>query len=192
MLQKSGLRTATNVFYKAKNEFAAKATEDQMQLLWLRRSLEYKLGGQFLHLSLHDIFTALILGGCNKHAEQLARDFCIPVKRLWWLKLTVLADLEDWEDLEKFSKSKKLPIGYLPFVEICMKQHNKIKKYASRVGPEQKLKTLLLIGDVAQVADEAIEHLNEAELSLILSHCMGATDGAMADKIQQASAQAQK
>lgn len=34
-------------------------------------------------------------------------------RRLWWLKLTALADLEDWEELEKFSKSKKSPIGYL-------------------------------------------------------------------------------
>lgn len=35
-----------------------------------------------------------------------------------------------------------------PFVEICMKQHNKYeaKKYASRVGPEQKVKALLLVG----------------------------------------------
>ena len=33
--------------------------------------------------------------------------------RLWWLKLTALADLEDWEELEKISKSKKSPIGYL-------------------------------------------------------------------------------
>lgn len=33
--------------------------------------------------------------------------------RLWWLKLTALANLEDWEELEKFSKSKKSPIGYL-------------------------------------------------------------------------------
>ena len=37
-----------------------------------------------------------------------------------------------------------------PFVEICMKQHNKYeaKKYASRVGPEQKVKALLLVGCV--------------------------------------------
>lgn len=27
--------------------------------------------------------------------------------------MTALADLEDWEELEKFSKSKKSPIGYL-------------------------------------------------------------------------------
>ncbi|XP_058289051.1 vacuolar protein sorting-associated protein 16 homolog isoform X5 [Hylobates moloch] len=190
----AALQTAADAFYKAKNEFAAKATEDQMRLLRLQRRLEDELGGQFLDLSLHDTVTTLILGGHNKRAEQLARDFRIPDKRLWWLKLTALADLEDWEELEKFSKSKKSPIGYLPFVEICMKQHNKYeaKKYASRVGPEQKVKALLLVGDVAQAADVAIEHRNEAELSLVLSHCTGATDGATADKIQRARAQAQK
>uniref|UniRef100_A0A8C8ZY09 Vacuolar protein sorting-associated protein 16 homolog n=1 Tax=Prolemur simus TaxID=1328070 RepID=A0A8C8ZY09_PROSS len=190
----AALQTAADAFYKAKNEFAAKATEDQMRLLRLQRRLEDELGGQFLDLSLHDTATTLILGGHNKRAEQLARDFRIPDKRLWWLKLTALADLEDWEELEKFSKSKKSPIGYLPFVEICMKQHNKYeaKKYASRVGPEQKVKALLLVGDVAQAADVAIEHRNEAELSLVLSHCTGATDGATADKIQRARAQAQK
>ncbi|XP_077623102.1 vacuolar protein sorting-associated protein 16 homolog isoform X2 [Crocuta crocuta] len=190
----AALQTAADAFYKAKNEFAAKATEDQMRLLRLQRRLEDELGGRFLDLSLHDTVTTLILGGHNKRAEQLARDFRIPDKRLWWLKLTALADLEDWEELEKFSKSKKSPIGYLPFVEICMKQHNKYeaKKYASRVGPEQKVKALLLVGDVAQAADVAIEHRNEAELSLVLSHCTGATDGATADKIQRARAQAQK
>uniref|UniRef100_A0A4W2G1A2 Vacuolar protein sorting-associated protein 16 homolog n=1 Tax=Bos indicus x Bos taurus TaxID=30522 RepID=A0A4W2G1A2_BOBOX len=190
----AALQTAADAFYKAKNEFAAKATEDQMRLLRLQRRLEDELGGQFLDLSLHDTVTTLILSGQNKRAEQLARDFRIPDKRLWWLKLTALADLEDWEELEKFSKSKKSPIGYLPFVEICMKQHNKYeaKKYASRVGPEQKVKALLLVGDVAQAADVAIEHRNEAEMSLVLSHCTGATDGATADKIQRARAQAQK
>ncbi|GAB1286902.1 Vacuolar protein sorting-associated protein 16 homolog [Apodemus speciosus] len=190
----AALQTAADAFYKAKNEFAAKATEDQMRLLRLQRRLEDELGGRFLDLSLHDTVTTLILGGHNKRAEQLARDFRIPDKRLWWLKLAALADLEDWEELEKFSKSKKSPIGYLPFVEICMKHHNKheAKKYTSRVGPEQKVKALLLVGDVAQAADVAIEHRNETELSLVLSHCTGATDGTIADKIQRARAQVQK
>jgi len=190
----AALQTAADAFYKAKNEFAAKATEDQMRLLRLQRRLEDELGSHFVDLSLHDTVTTLVLGGHSKRAEQLARDFRIPDKRLWWLKLTALADLEDWEELEKFSKSKKSPIGYLPFVEICMKQHNKYeaKKYASRVGPEQKVKALLLVGDVAQAADVAIEHRNEAELTLVLSHCTGTADTATADKIQRARAQAQK
>lgn len=47
--------------------------------------------------------------------------------------------------------SSSIPSFSKPFVEICMKQHNKYeaKKYASRVGPEQKVKALLLIGCVS-------------------------------------------
>ena len=33
--------------------------------------------------------------------------------RYWWLKLKTLAEKEEWEELEKFSKYKKSPIGYL-------------------------------------------------------------------------------
>uniref|UniRef100_A0A2K6UG24 Vacuolar protein sorting-associated protein 16 homolog n=1 Tax=Saimiri boliviensis boliviensis TaxID=39432 RepID=A0A2K6UG24_SAIBB len=102
---------AAYAFYKAKNEFAAKATEDQI--------LEDKLGCQFLDLSLRDTITALILGGHNKRAEQLARDFRIPVKRLWWLKLTALADLEDWEELEKFSKNLHETTQQIQSQEVC-------------------------------------------------------------------------
>lgn len=52
-----------------------------MRLLRLQRRLEDELGGHFLDLSLHDTVTTLILGGHNKRAEQLARDFRIPDKR---------------------------------------------------------------------------------------------------------------
>lgn len=52
-----------------------------MRLLRLQRRLEDELGGQFLDLSLHDTVTTLIVGGHNKRAEQLARDFRIPDKR---------------------------------------------------------------------------------------------------------------
>lgn len=33
--------------------------------------------------------------------------------RYWWLKLKSLAEKEEWEELEKFSRTKKSPIGYL-------------------------------------------------------------------------------
>ena len=94
--------------------------------------------------------------------------------------MKALAEKEDWEELEKFAKSKKSPIGYLvgilyrvifsskvsihssllsylfslfpfvlqPFVEVCMKHHNRheAKKYVSKVTPEQKVKAHLSVG----------------------------------------------
>lgn len=59
-----------------------------MRLLRLQRRLEDELGGKFLDLSLHDTVTTLILGGHNKRAEQLARDFRIPDKR--WVRISTI------------------------------------------------------------------------------------------------------
>ena len=35
--------------------------------------------------------------------------------RYWWIRIKALAHKRDWNELEKFSKSKKSPIGY----EVC-------------------------------------------------------------------------
>ena len=66
------------------------------------------------------------------------------------------------------------------------------KEWAERRQPQRHLPFCSNHRDVAQAAEVAIEHRNETELSLVLSHCTGATDGAIADKIQRARAQAQK
>uniref|UniRef100_A0A8C3BT87 Vacuolar protein sorting-associated protein 16 homolog n=1 Tax=Cairina moschata TaxID=8855 RepID=A0A8C3BT87_CAIMO len=146
----AALQNAVDEYYKAKNEFAAKATEDQIKLLRLQRHLQEDFDKPYLDLSLHDTVSTLILDGHHKKAEQLYRDFKIPDKRYWWLKINALATRGDWEEMEKFSKSKKSPIGYLPFVEIAVKHHNRYeaKKYAPRVTPEQRVKAFILVGCV--------------------------------------------
>uniref|UniRef100_A0A674K9T1 Vacuolar protein sorting-associated protein 16 homolog n=1 Tax=Terrapene triunguis TaxID=2587831 RepID=A0A674K9T1_9SAUR len=187
----AALQNAVDEYYKAKNEFAAKATEDQIKLLRMQRRLQDELDKPYVDYSLHDTVYGLILDGNHKRAEQLYRDFRIPDKRFWWLKIGALAEREDWEEMEKFSKSKKSPIGYLPFVEICMKHHNRheAKKYAARVTPEQRVKAHILVRELDQAADAAIEHKNENEMNLVLSKCTAATDSSVVEKINRAKAQ---
>lgn len=50
-------------------------------------------------------------GGCKALAARGVSLTCVP--RYWWLKISALANRGDWEEMEKFSKSKKSPIGYL-------------------------------------------------------------------------------
>uniref|UniRef100_A0A8B9TFR8 Vacuolar protein sorting-associated protein 16 homolog n=1 Tax=Anas platyrhynchos TaxID=8839 RepID=A0A8B9TFR8_ANAPL len=190
----AALQNAVDEYYKAKNEFAAKATEDQIKLLRLQRHLQEDFDKPYLDLSLHDTVSTLILDGHYKKAEQLYRDFKIPDKRYWWLKINALATRGDWEEMEKFSKSKKSPIGYLPFVEIAVKHHNRYeaKKYAPRVTPEQRVKAFILVGDLEQAADAAIEHKSEAELSWVLARCTPGTDSALMEKLNRARAQIMK
>ncbi|XP_050751537.1 vacuolar protein sorting-associated protein 16 homolog isoform X2 [Gymnogyps californianus] len=185
------LQNAVDEYYKAKNEFAAKATEDQIKLLRLQRHFQEDFDKPYLDLSLHDTVSNLILDGHHKRAEQLYREFKIPDKRYWWLKISALANRGDWEEMEKFSKSKKSPIGYLPFVEISVKHHNRYeaKKYAPRVTPEQRVKAFVLVGDLDQAADAAIEHKNETEMNFVLSKCTASTDAAVAEKLNRARAQ---
>uniref|UniRef100_A0A7N8XYH1 Vacuolar protein sorting-associated protein 16 homolog n=1 Tax=Mastacembelus armatus TaxID=205130 RepID=A0A7N8XYH1_9TELE len=129
----------------------------------------------------------------HKQAEQLYRDFRVPDKRYWWLKLKALAEKEEWEELEKFSKSKKSPIGYLAFVEVCMKHNNKFeaKKYVSKVTPEQKVKAHLAVGDQEGAADVAIERRNDAEIGAVLSKCP-ASNHLLIDRLNRARAAATK
>ncbi|XP_074848263.1 vacuolar protein sorting-associated protein 16 homolog [Carettochelys insculpta] len=187
----AALQNAVDEYYKAKNEFAAKATEEQIKLLRMQRRLQDDLDKPYVDYSLHDTVYSLILEGSHKRAEQLYREFRIPDKRFWWLKVSALAERADWEELEKFSKSKKSPIGYLPFVEICMKHHSRheARKYAARVSPEQRVKAHVLVGELDQAADAAIEHKSETEMNLVLSKCTAATDSSIAEKINRAKAQ---
>ncbi|XP_068100938.1 vacuolar protein sorting-associated protein 16 homolog isoform X2 [Hyperolius riggenbachi] len=185
------LQNAVDEYNKAKNEWASKVTEDQIKLLRFQRSLQEKVDKPYLDTSLHDTLYNLILDGMQKKAEQLYKEFKVPEKRYWWLKLTALAEKEDWEELENFSKSKRSPIGYLPFVEICMKHRNKLeaKKYTARVSPEQKVKAFLLTGELDHAAETAIEHKNENEMNLVLSKCNSVTDTSTVEKIERAKAQ---
>ncbi|XP_057194949.1 regucalcin-like [Triplophysa rosa] len=114
--------------------------------------------------------------------------------RFWWLKLKALAEKGDWEELEKFAKSKKSPIGYLPFVEVCIKHHNKheASKYVSRVTPEQKVKAHLAVGDLQSATEAAIERRNESEIITVLSRCSATTDVILVERLNRAKATAAK
>ncbi|KAM9305572.1 vacuolar protein sorting-associated protein 16 homolog [Gastrophryne carolinensis] len=107
------LQNAVDEYNKAKNDWAVKVTEDQIKLLRIQRGMQDKLDKPYLDFSLHDTVYNLVLNDMQKKAEQLHKELKIPEKRYWWLKLSALAEKEDWQELENFSKSKKPPIGYL-------------------------------------------------------------------------------
>ena len=51
----------------------------------------------------HDIKHTSIYHACN-HS--------VAIFRYWWIRIKALAEAREWPELEKFSKSKKSPIGY--------------------------------------------------------------------------------
>ncbi|XP_025080748.1 vacuolar protein sorting-associated protein 16 homolog [Pomacea canaliculata] len=164
------LEDAGNCFHRTGNTFAEKLTEEQIKLMRYQRRLEDELGRSFADLSLHKTMYELTKEGSHHHVERLRKDFKVPDKRYWWMRVSALAEAGDWAELEKFSKSKKPPIGMEAFVEVCMKYYNKQEalKYLSRVLPEHKVKSLVCVGQFQEAADQAAENKNEDELNYVL------------------------
>ncbi|KAF8764583.1 Vacuolar protein sorting-associated protein like [Argiope bruennichi] len=180
----SALQEALNSYKKAKNDFGTQITEEQLKLLKYQNTYEEKFHESFKHLSLHQTMKQLLIHREFKHAEELRKEFKVPDRRFWWLQITVLADGGDWLELEKFSRSKKSPIGYEPFVDACVKHDNvyEAKKYLSKVKEENKVKYYIKAGLLEDAAKIAFERKDIAALNQIQSLC-GVMDRTISDKI---------
>ena len=63
---------------------------------------------------MYDTMGELIRCSFSKEAEEMRKEFKISDtdKSWWFVKIKALSEGNLWEELEKFSKSKKSPIGY--------------------------------------------------------------------------------
>ncbi|KAK3801136.1 hypothetical protein RRG08_029395 [Elysia crispata] len=179
------LEEATNCFHRCKNEFAVKQTDEQVKLMRIQRRLEDDSGRSYADLSLQATLHQLILEGNATWVEKLRKDFKVPEKRFWILKINALAYGEDWVELEKFSRSKKPPVGIDVFVNGCMKYGNRLEamKYLSRVSPDQKVRCLVKVGLYKEAAEAAIEMKNEDDFSYVLSR-LGSADRQVAEQVR--------
>lgn len=144
----SGLDLALKFFDRNKEyAFAQKATQDEIRLLRLQMELTAETNRPFVDMSLSDtIFHCFEVGKSSK-ADSLAKEFKVPDKRFWWLKVKALAHFSLWAELERFANSKKSPIGYQPFFDVCREQRKDIEavKYIDKL-PDVKSKVHALIG----------------------------------------------
>ncbi|XP_053409060.1 vacuolar protein sorting-associated protein 16 homolog [Mercenaria mercenaria] len=179
------LNNAKESYTKARNEFAAKQVDDEIKLLKYQRRLEEELHRPYMDLSLHQTVHKLIVDNSNKMAEQLRKEFKIPEKRYWWLRIDALAEAGEWMELDKFSKTKKPQLGMEAFVEVCLKYGNKREamKYIPRVVPDKKVQCLIKMGDLRLAAEAAFENRNEDDLNRVLRKCTLA-DRAVEDQIK--------
>jgi len=164
--------------------FGAQVTADQLKLLEFQKRLQ-KPGEQYMNLSLYDTLYQLIYKGCPKQAETLRKEFNISDTRFWWKKMQALAAASDWVELEKFSKSKKSPIGYEPFVEVCLTYgHNlrEAEKYMQKVPVEKRIKLYIKMGDLNQAAEAAFQVKSVDDLNALLSKC--ANNRELTERIQ--------
>lgn len=178
-------------YYKQGNlAFASKMVEEQIELLKVQKRFEEQLRQPGLvGLSVSDTIFQCVCKGAYEEAEQIKKDFKVPDKRFYWLKLRALAKAHEWEKLEKFSKSKKSPIGYEPFFEACFEFDNirEAEKYIARVAPEDRITCYIRVGNIEQAAVVALNQKNEEALNGLLGRC--GTNRALLSKIESMKAQ---
>ncbi|XP_031389616.1 protein VACUOLELESS1-like [Punica granatum] len=103
------------------HNFESKAAEEHAKLLRIQHELEVSTKQAiFVDSSISDTIRTCIVLGNHRAAMKVRTEFKVSEKRWYWLKVFSLATIRDWDALEKFSKEKRPPIGYRPFVEACI------------------------------------------------------------------------
>lgn len=170
------LTSALEAYKKGRKDLYVAMCDETIKLMRFQREVEDKVPGaknRFTGKSVHDTCQLLLEMKETKLAEKFKNDFKIPDKRYWWLKINSLANQENWVDLEKFSKIKRSPIGYAPFVDVCLQNGNREEalKYLPKVSEDIKVKYCIKAGCLEEAADIAFQQRDMQSLLYIKSKC---------------------
>ncbi|KNA23358.1 hypothetical protein SOVF_025500 [Spinacia oleracea] len=151
---------ARDLFAETKeHNFESKAAEEHAKLLRMQHELEVSTKQAiFVDSSISDTIRTCIVLGNHRAAMKVKTEFKVSEKRWYWLKVFALATIRDWDALEKFSKEKKPPIGYKPFVEACVDADEKgeaLKYIPKLVDLRERAEAYAQIGMAKEAADAA-------------------------------------
>ncbi|URE32371.1 vacuolar protein sorting-associated protein 16 [Musa troglodytarum] len=154
------IEQAQKLFSETKeHNFESKAAEEHAKLLRLQHDLEVSTKQAiFVDSSISDTIRTCIVLGNHREAMRVRTEFKVSEKRWYWLKAFALATVRDWDALEKFSKEKRPPGGYKPFVEACIDADEKAEavKYIPKLTePRERSEAYARIGMAKEAADAA-------------------------------------
>ncbi|XP_075976244.1 vacuolar protein sorting 16 [Anticarsia gemmatalis] len=169
----ASLISARECYKKGKNDLGVSICEDARKLCKQQSSLQETYGKSFVGLSLQDTVERLLDQGEVKLADKLRSEYKMPDRRYWWLRILKLAEKDDWAELDRFSKSKKSPVGYEPFVEACLKygKNDEALKYLPKCRDEIKVKYYVKAGFYEKAAEVAFEQKDEIALQFVQNKC---------------------
>ncbi|SPP80809.1 vacuolar protein sorting-associated protein 16 homolog [Drosophila guanche] len=155
----SNLSVIGNAYTQARCTVEAELCAETSRLFKLQKTLSTKYNASLNGLSVHDTIEQLLRMGELKEAEKIRSDFKVPDRRFWWQRILNLAEQQKWDELEKFSKNKKSPIGYEPFVEVCLKYDNarEARKYIPRCRDNRKVLWFIRASYFEEAIDCAFE-----------------------------------
>lgn len=142
----ASLPAAIDAYKNGHRLIESELCEDARKMIKAQQQLEdrYPVKG----MTIHETLKELLKMGDLKLADKFKNEYKVPDRRYWWMRIQTMAQQSLWPELEKFSKAKKSPIGYEPFVEVCLQNHNvdEAKKYLPKCRDELKTKWFIKAG----------------------------------------------
>jgi len=153
----SHLVTAQEQYRKSREDFNASVAEENYRLLKYQSGLEQKFGEPFINLSVYETLIKLIGDKEIKIADKFRSDFKISDRKYFWLKVRAFGETQQWSELSALVKNKKSPIGFEPFINICLKhgQKTEAEKYLQYCSNEEKLRACVKLGRIQEAAEAA-------------------------------------
>eukprot|EP00051_Salpingoeca_urceolata_P027676 m.482711 g.482711 ORF g.482711 m.482711 type:complete len:836 (-) comp22644_c0_seq1:37-2544(-) len=177
--QIEGLKQSRDLYAKSPEHlYWAKSTDEQVRLLERQRRLEAGIRQPLVGLPLSDTMFQVLVAGDIDSANKLKKEFAVPPRRFWTIKVKALAQARNWPELERFAKSKKSPIGYGPFVDECIAMSNttEAQKYIAKLPPDQKVPYLIRTLDFTGAVEAAVACRSDEQLDMIAAACQGRRD----------------
>lgn len=107
------MSSALDTVKRSRNDFLIAHTDEYLRLLRYQLKLEEKFPStKFFDLSLQATMSRLLRNRETKLCEEMKKEFKVPDKRYYHLKLIALSGIDEWLEIEKMAKAKKSPIGY--------------------------------------------------------------------------------
>lgn len=160
--------------------------DDSTRLLAYQQQLEKEADGKvtFFGLSVNETIRTCLVTGMSKRADKTKADFKVPDKRcdlvdhsranhiyslfsrFWYAKLQALTEIRDFEELDAFSKSRRSPIGYEPFVRhLVEKGHAKeAVAYVARCDSPRRADLYVECGEWRLAGKECKDRGDKAKL----------------------------
>jgi hypothetical protein len=162
--------SAIHEFREGQHAFEIRVAEELLKLRKEQEELENKLKLRVIGLSLFDTILQCTKNRHAKVAEQLRKDYRMSDNQFWWAKVRGLCAIGDFEELERFSRQKKSPIGYEPFAEVCIQHGNRKEaaKYVPKCSIGERFQLYLKIDDLIKAADIAFQERNIRALEDLL------------------------
>lgn len=124
-----------------RNVLQFQLVDDEARLISRQDDLEKKLiNVQLRGLSLVDTLEILLVHN-EREADLMKKEFNMSDKRFYWIKIQTLAKKQSWSQLMEFARKSTSPIGYEPFLDVCLRSNktDEARRYADRTMFSSKI-----------------------------------------------------